>query len=82
MSQQLEFFPDHVYLCRINPAENINRYYGMHLERDLFGEWCLVRQWGRLGSPGRTKRDPHPSPAEAIDALLRMQTAKIKRGYQ
>ncbi|MCP5072659.1 MAG: WGR domain-containing protein [Rhodobacteraceae bacterium] len=47
MSQQLELFPDHVYLCRIDPAENTNRYYGMHLERNLFVEWCLVREWGR-----------------------------------
>ncbi len=81
MSQQLELFPDQVYLSRIDPAENMNRYYGMHLERNLFGEWCLVRQWGRIGTQGHTRRDPHASPAEALDALLSLKATKLRRGY-
>ena len=31
-------------------CEMTHRYYEIALEEDLFGEWILIRYWGRKGS--------------------------------
>ena len=60
-------------------------YAGRNLEPaspDLFGRALLVRQWGRIGTEGRRRLDPHPDPGAAIDALANSLRAKRYRGYQ
>jgi predicted DNA-binding WGR domain protein len=42
----------------------------------------LARQWGRIGTGGRVRLDPHPDAAAAINALARLARAKRRRGYQ
>jgi len=49
---------------------------------DLFGRALLSRQWGRLGTEGRRRLDPHPDPGVALNALARIAQAKRRRGYQ
>jgi predicted DNA-binding WGR domain protein len=49
---------------------------------DLFGRALLVRQWGRVGTEGRRRLDPHPDPGAAINALADILLAKRRRGYQ
>ncbi len=34
-----------VRLCRIDPDKNMARFYRVSVERDLFGMWCLIREW-------------------------------------
>jgi predicted DNA-binding WGR domain protein len=29
------------------------RFYAIWIAPTLFGEWAMVREWGRVGSPGR-----------------------------
>ncbi len=41
-----------------------------------------VRHWGRIGTHGRCRPDPHPDPGAAIDALAALCQAKRRRGYQ
>ena len=48
---------------------------------DLFGRALLVRHWGRLGTRGRRRLDPHPDPGAAINALATLLQAKRRRGY-
>ena len=36
----------------------MHRYYRMDVQPDLFGEWCLMREWGRIGSAGQTRHSP------------------------
>ena len=48
---------------------------------NLFGEWTLRREWGRLGASGQVRFDLFRSEAEAENALLAMETRKRRRGY-
>ncbi|WP_281806924.1 WGR domain-containing protein [Methylocystis echinoides] len=40
-----------------------------------------MREWGRIGRPGRVRSTPYPSPAEALAALERQRRVKIRKGY-
>jgi predicted DNA-binding WGR domain protein len=79
---QLELFPTTVRLIRCAPVRNENRFYAMTATPTLFGDWTLIREWGRRGSPGRLRHDPHRSVGEAISALLALKRQKLRRGYQ
>jgi predicted DNA-binding WGR domain protein len=46
-----------IYLERRDIARNMARYYCLTVERNLFGEFSLVRTWGRIGYHGRQKID-------------------------
>jgi predicted DNA-binding WGR domain protein len=57
------------------------RFYRLDLQPDLFGEWTLIREWGRIGRPGQVKLISFSSPAEATAALERQRRLKEARGY-
>ncbi|MCV6584228.1 MAG: WGR domain-containing protein [Marinibacterium sp.] len=78
---QIEVFPDQVYLERTDAAQNMNRYYLMKVQRDLFGGAQLIREWGRIGSPGRVLTTSHADEGLAVDALAEITQKKKKRGY-
>lgn len=78
---QLDMFPVEANLRKIDPESNMQRFYHLRIERTLFGEWCLIRQWGRIGSYGRLKREWFDNVAEAIGSLERLTGAKVRRGY-
>ena len=78
---QLDVFPTSLRLSRIEPSRNMRRFYIMTVQRDLFGKAVLQREWGRIGSPGRVRIDPHDDEGLAISALLKLAAAKRKRGY-
>ncbi|UOM37146.1 WGR domain-containing protein (plasmid) [Acuticoccus sp. I52.16.1] len=52
------------------------------MQRTLFGEWALVREWGRIGVSCRLRRDLYPSAGSAIDALIELSRQKTTRGYR
>jgi predicted DNA-binding WGR domain protein len=82
---QLTLFAEAASLIRVRPALNEWRYYRMEIWPDLFGRTLLVRQWGRIGTAGHRRLDPHPDPGAAINALaalLWLLWAKRRRGYQ
>jgi predicted DNA-binding WGR domain protein len=68
-------------LHRTDFARNMRRFYFLDLQRDLFGEWSVVREWGRIGSPGKVRIDLYPTPQEAQAALDRQRQAKERKGY-
>ena len=70
-----------VYLIRIDPSRNIRRFYKLLLAPSLFGEWVLVREWGRIGAAGTTKADHFLSPGEALLAMQEHVRKKKRRGY-
>ena len=39
------------------------------LNIDVFGEWMLVAEWGRIGSPGTVRQQPFPTVDLAQAAL-------------
>ena len=78
---QLSLFPSHVRLTHSVRDANRHRFYALRALPTLFGEWDLVREWGRIGSPGRVRRDQHPTESEAIIALTKLAEQKHRRGY-
>ena len=81
MGGQFDLFPTEVFLRRIEPATNKWRFYHLTIESGLFGDWCLVRRWGRIGTGGQLKLDWFASAGEAHDALAVLAQSKRKRGY-
>src|SRR5690242_21234745 len=79
---QLPLFPDAASLIRIRPDCNEWRFYCLEVWPDLFGRALLVRQWGRIGTEGRRRLDPHPDHGAAINTLARLAGRKRRRGYQ
>ena len=71
-----------MYLTRIEPHANRFRYYRIDIVRGLFGDWGLVREWGRVGRGGRRRTDWFDSEAEAKDARFTLHMAKARRGYE
>ena len=70
-----------VTLRFIDPENNKWRFYRLDVQPDLFGQWCLVREWGRIGSQGQTMTTAFPSEVEAELALNRLCRSKTRRGY-
>ena len=69
------------YLHHVDPARNMARFYVLQVQASLFGEWVLIREWGRIGSAGTVKATPYLTQTEAEDALTRLQRQKLRRGY-
>lgn len=78
---QLSLFPNHIRLTHSIPDANQHRFYLLRTLPTLFGDWVLLREWGRMGSPGRVRRDRHPSKSEAVGALAKLARQKHRRGY-
>jgi predicted DNA-binding WGR domain protein len=70
-----------IQLTRSKPSSNLHRFYSLHLAPTLFGEWAMVMEWGRVGSPGAVREQVFPSEGFAKAALTKRVTAKTKRGY-
>ena len=70
-----------VVLYRIHEARRMHRYYRMDVQSNLFGEWCLMREWGRIGSTGPLRSVPFSALADAEAALDKQCRAKERRGY-
>jgi predicted DNA-binding WGR domain protein len=71
-----------IYLERHHPAQRMHRYYRLSVERNLFGEWSLVREWGRVGRPSRSMLDLYATEQDAQAAMQRKGHEKRRRGYR
>ena len=69
-------------LTRINAAQNIHRFYRMEVVPGLFGDWSLIREWGRIGQGGQVRVDWFPTEAAAKTARFDLLMKKAKRGYE
>jgi predicted DNA-binding WGR domain protein len=78
----VEIFPTDLHLSRVDPAVNMNRFYRMTVQRDLFGGASLIRVWGRSGTAGRQKIDTHADEGRAVNALMTLAQHKRRRGYK
>ncbi len=65
-----------ITLTRHDAARNMCRFYRLDVQPDLFGQWCVIRERGRIGQPGETRIVPFPTPREAETALERQRRAK------
>lgn len=78
---QLDLFPETIHLQSVDQSRNRARFYSMAVVRDLFGDWVLVRRWGRIGTTGRSSTRMYASAGEALSDLSDTSEAKRRRGY-
>ena len=71
-----------IYLERHDPDKNLHRFYQMFVTPGVFGDWSLVREWGRVGSPGTVRKDWFDSEEDAVTAKTTLCVAKQQKGYQ
>lgn len=71
-----------IYLERHDAAKNMHRFYQMYVSPGIFGDWSLVREWGRAGSPGTMRKEWFDSEEEAVIARQTLCDTKRKKGYQ
>ena len=70
------------YFRRIDETQNVRRFYGLGLERTLFGEWCAVQSWGRIGTKGSSKITYFDQETTAHAFLTSEQRRRLRRGYE
>ena len=70
-----------VTLYKTDSAKNVFRFYRLDIQTDLFGNHCLIRQWGRIGKRGQMRTTPFPTLETAEQELAKFQQLKTKRGY-
>jgi predicted DNA-binding WGR domain protein len=51
------------------------------IQPTLFGEWALLREWGRIGSAGRVVSTRYGAEHQAAAALAAQLKAKRRHGY-
>ena len=71
-----------IMLRRTDAERNMHRFYALGLMPTLFGEWTVVAEWGRIGSPGRVQRSTYSDEVSAMKALARRLADKSGRGYR
>ncbi|MBF0144061.1 MAG: WGR domain-containing protein [Magnetococcales bacterium] len=70
------------YLQRLKPGSDGVWYYSIQIQRDLLGDWQVLREWGRSGSPGTLRQVSYETHAEAVEALLSLRRELQRKGYQ
>ncbi len=70
-----------LYIERRDAGRNIARFYALSIEETLFGQTCLVRRWGRIGTTGRLVQHSFDDEGEAVGLFLELLRAKRLRGY-
>ncbi|MEO9515253.1 MAG: WGR domain-containing protein [Paracoccaceae bacterium] len=71
-----------MHLTKTEPNGNLFRFYRMDIVRGLFGDWGLVRNWGRIGNSGQQRTDWFETEGAAKDARFDLHMQKAKRGYE
>lgn len=71
-----------IILYKTDPAKNVFRFYHLDIQADLFGNLCLIRQWGRIGKTGQMKTIPFSSLEAAERELAKYYRLKSRRGYK
>ena len=71
-----------IRLEKIDPKQNQRRYYALSACPTLFGEWSVLREWGRIGHRGgRTLVESYETEGAAQAALSAWKHQKERRGY-
>jgi predicted DNA-binding WGR domain protein len=66
---------------RTDPSRNVNRFYVVSLAPILFGEWTVLREWGRIGSPGTVRVMSCERQEDAEQAERRTIKQRLSHGY-
>ena len=71
-----------VHLRHIDPSRNMRRFYTLAIQPTLFGGASVIRDWGRIGTTGRSMVETFDSDGDAAIASIRLERAKRRRGYR
>jgi predicted DNA-binding WGR domain protein len=71
-----------IHLRRIDPSQNMRRFYTLAIQPTLFGGASVVRNWGRIGTNGQSMVETFDSNEEAVSASKRLERMKRRRGYR
>ena len=66
----------------VDPAARCFRFSELRLQATLWGGVALVRAWGRLGTPGRSRVSECPDLEAASPAVVRAVRRRLQRGYR
>ena len=69
-------------LRRTDAERNMHHFYALGIMPNLFGEWTVVAEWGRIGVPGRMQWSTYATEVSAMEALARRLADKKRRGYR
>jgi len=64
------------------PIENQHRFYNLGISPDLFGGWLLIREYGRVGSPGQLLTNWFETQDACQTALAKLLLQKQRKGYK
>lgn len=59
----------------------MQRFYSLSIQPTLFGGASVIRNWGRIGTNGRSMMETFDRPEEADGAFARLAKTKRRRGY-
>ena len=71
-----------IALRRVDRDKNMHRFYAIAVERTLFGDWAVVRCWGRIGTCGRSMETWFSEPSPALTCAGQYEANKRRRGYR
>ena len=74
--------PYHLYVERIDPAQNMARFYTLAIEPTLFGTPRLLRRWGRIGTHGRAMTHHFEREEDAVRLFLELLRERRAHGYR
>ena len=70
-----------IYLERHDHDKNMHRFYQLFIVPGVFGDWSLIKEWGRVGSPGTVRKEWFDDMEQAITAATTLLKQKRRRGY-
>ncbi len=70
-----------VHLTRIDEHANMRRFYRLSVQPGLFGDWSLIREWGRIGTGGQSMTEFFDFEGAAAAAGAKLCRLKRRRGY-
>ncbi|WFU07500.1 WGR domain-containing protein (plasmid) [Rhizobium sp. CB3171] len=70
-----------IFLTRTEPSQNMARFWTVAVQRNLFGHYVALRQWGRIGAHGQVCEEWFDEERQAVQAAAGFLKAKLKRGY-
>ena len=70
-----------VTLTRIDHERRMASFYVLDVQPDLFGKWCFVREWGRIGPVRPDKQRPLPDRKRSARRARASAPREEARGY-
>ncbi|MBF0140646.1 MAG: WGR domain-containing protein [Magnetococcales bacterium] len=70
------------YLQKVNEQSGGVWFYSIQIQRDLLGEWQIIREWGRSGSSGTIRREAFDNLGPAMENMNLLVEQLREKGYR